>query len=265
MNLKYKKSSFSTAFFFLKKEQKEALSAVYEFSRMADDAADEEGEREEKIKKIEYLKEKTKEIYAGKNQNEEIFSTLSEIVKKYDIPEYVFSKLLSAMEKDINGVNIKDRAELEDYMFSVAGVIGIAVLKISEYKGKNLEEISVNTGNAVQMTNILRDIKEDLNLNRIYIPLNERMEFLKTDRIDFNSPGFEDLFRYEKNTAIDYYMKADEFFKKTKSPKLFVASVMKNTYKELLNGIDFDNVQKNHKISNYKKIKAVLKSLMEVF
>jgi len=262
MNLKYKKSSFSTAFFFLKKEQKEALSVVYEFSRMADDAADDDGEREEKIKKIEYLKEKTKEIYAGKSQKEEIFSNLSEIVKKYDIQEYVFSKLLSAMEKDVNGVDIKDRAELEDYMFSVAGVIGIAVLKISEYKGK---EISINTGNAVQMTNILRDIKEDLNLKRIYIPLNERMEFLKTDRIDFDSPGFKDLFRYEKNTAIDYYMKADELFKKNKSPKLFVASVMKNTYKELLREIDFDNIQKNHKISNYKKIKAVLKSLMEVF
>lgn len=260
MNNQYKKSNFKTAFMFLNKKQRNALSVIYSFMRMVDDLADLKNDKVN-LKKF---KNEIEDIYEGKNIETEHLKALKKIINEYKIPSYVFLKLIEGVEKDLSVVDIKTRAELEDYMFCVAGTVGVAVLKIVEYKGRNLEDIAKQTGFAVQMTNILRDLKEDLKINRNYIPREERIKFFKDGEIDFNNYNFRAFFEYEKKFAFKYYENAENFFKKNKSINLFVPSVMKNLYFELLKQLDFELNPKNHKISNYKRIKAVFNSIIEI-
>ena len=198
-----------------------------------------------------------------KNTDGKLFYELKKVIEEFKIPEYVFTDLLKGIKKDRYPVDIKTMDELEEYMYCVAGTVGIAVLKIVNYDGNNTNEIARFTGYAVQMTNILRDIEEDLRMKRIYIPLEHRLIITKSFEIDISSDCFKNLFEFEKNIAISYYKKADEFFRINKSPKLLVPAIMKNIYRELLYTLDFNSIKKNHKISNYKKARAILKSFME--
>lgn len=245
---------------FLNREKRKALSLIYSFMREIDDIVDKEKNKNSII----ILRKKIEKIYSDLNLEDEFLSNLRNVVKRFDIPKYVFVKLIEGVEKDLTDVDIQTRAELEDYMFCVAGTVGVAVLKIVEYKGKNLEDIAKQTGFAVQMTNILRDLKEDLKINRNYIPKEERIKFFNSGEIDFSSKNFKDFFDFEKKLTIYYYENAKNLFKKSKTSKLFVPAVMKNIYFELLQQLNFELNPKNHKISNYKRIKAVFNSIIEI-
>lgn len=260
--VEYKKSNFAIAFLFFGKEKLNSLSVIYDFFRMSDDIVDSSDDKEIKFKKINEIKNKIDDIYNNK-KTDEFFNILKTVIDKYQIPRYCFDEFLKGMEADIENVDLKTTEELERYMYQVAGVVGITVLHISEYNGDDKQDIAKYTGYALQLTNILRDIDEDLKKNRIYIPQQHRKMFLKTEKIDLSSPDFKKLFEFEKNIAKDYYRKADEFFKKNKSKKLMASSVMKNTYYEIFKSLDFKKITKNHKISNYKKIKAVFRSFVE--
>ncbi len=261
----YKKSNFATAFFFLKKKQKEALSIIYQFSRIADDIADSKKEKEEKIKELKLLREEIEKIYGGFEIEDEFFKVLKEVINNYKIEKYCFDELLNGMEKDINGIDFKNLNELEKYMYQVAGVVGIMVLDISGYDGKEKNEIAKYTGYALQLTNILRDIIEDTQNNRFYIPEEHRIRFLGSSEINFLSPGFKNLFEFEKKLALNYYTLASDLFKKNKDKRLFVAAIMKNIYFEIFKMLDFVNLSKIHKISKYKKIKVLIRSFFETY
>jgi phytoene synthase len=261
----YTRSSFAPAFFFLSKEQKNALSVVYKFARMSDDAVDQDASEDEKRLKLKELREKIKGVYSGDSLNDDFFGSMRDVVKRYGIPEYCFNELLNGMEMDLGYVDIKTSDELQIYMFRVASVVGVMVLLISDYDGSDMDEIAKYTGYALQLTNILRDIDEDISYGRVYIPLEHRLKFLGTDKIDTNNKKFKELFEFEKGIAKSYYKKANELFKKNKSRKLFISAVMKNIYYEIFCSLSFDKISKNHKISNYKKAKAILKSFSETY
>lgn len=261
MNKDFKKSNFAAAFLFLNSKKRYALSIIYSFMRNADDCVD--------IKKnknyIDELRHKISDLYLGRRVDDLLLKQLKEVIDEYKIPQHTFIELLRGLEKDTQNIDIKTLHELEDYMYCVAGTVGEIILKIVDYKGKDAQEIATLTGYAVQMTNILRDIKEDLESNKIYIPLEHRMHFLKSHRISLQSMGFKELFDFEKDIAISYYTKSDELFAKNKTKELFVPSLMKNLYREMLYELNFNNLEKNHKISKYKKLKAFLTSLREIY
>lgn len=259
----YKKSNFSYAFLFLNSERRKALSVFYHFARMVDDIADSEIDKKEKKEKLNKIKNKINSVYSGEKQ-EGFWKEILDISLNYSIPKYCFDELVEGMIYDTEEVNIKNTEELELYMYRVAAVVGVAVLKISGYNGHDIEEISRYTGYAVQLTNILRDIEEDIKRKRIYIPLKHRLDICKKPEIKLNTEEFKSLMEFERKIAEDYYRKADELFKKNKSQKLFAASVMKNIYHEILKSLDFDKIQKNNKISFYKKLKALYKSFREI-
>ncbi|MEF3280931.1 MAG: squalene/phytoene synthase family protein [Elusimicrobiota bacterium] len=259
----YKKSNFSTAFFFLSRKQKYALSLIYKFSRIADDIADTSEDKEKKLKKLTELKEKTKYLYSTSEIKDDFFKNLKETVNEYKIEKFCFDELLNGMEKDIQGIDFKTLKELEEYMFQVASVVGIMVLDISGYKGKEKEDIAKYTGYALQLTNILRDILEDTQNNRFYIPQEHRISFLNSTKINFSHPEFKNLFEFEKEIALNYYIKANELYRRNKTKELFVSAIMKNIYFEIFKSLDFANLSKNHKISKYKKIKVLVKSFFE--
>jgi phytoene synthase len=258
---KHRSSSFRTAFFFLNKKKKKALSVLYKYAREVDDIADSNKPACEKIKELQEFKKRIELIYQNKTNEPE---DLLWLIKEFDIPKHCFDELIEGMLYDSGVVNISTLNELEEYMYRVAGVIGICILKISDYKGEDCQEIARYCGYALQLTNIIRDFYDDFKINRIYIPKEHRIKILRTEDIDIKSERIKDLLRFEKEIARQYYRKAERLFNQNKSFSLFISAIMKNIYREILENMNFETERKNHKISNYKKIKAVLKALLEV-
>jgi len=262
----YKKSNFAIAFFFLEKKKREALSIFYNFARYVDDIADSKKlPTNIKIEKLLEIKQRIDKIYSNIDLNDE-FSKLRDIIKYYNIPKTCFDELINGMLYDCKDVDVKTMDELERYMYKVASVVGIAVLKISGYKGNNLYEIARYSGYAVQMTNILRDFYEDYNNNRIYIPKEHRIKILGSEKIDINDTDkIKKLIEFEKNINKNYYEISSKLIREYKTSSLFVSSLMKNIYKEILNEINFESIKKNHKISNYTRIKSLINSILEIY
>jgi phytoene synthase len=260
----YKSSNFATSFLFLNSTKKKALSIFYNFARYVDDIADSDIPHQQKIEKLIEIKEKIKEIYS-KKENEKL-KEIAYIIREFSLPSECFYELIDGMLYDCGDVDISSQQELEGYMYKVAGVVGISVLKICGYSGKNLEEIARYTGYAVQLTNIIRDFYEDYQKKRIYIPKEHRIKILKTEKINlYDLSKIKELLSFEKSIAQDYYKTSSRLIAKNREPSLFVSSLMKNIYYEVLEGLDFETIKKNHKISNYKKLKAIFNSLIEIY
>ena len=261
----WKKSNFSTAFFFLNSERKQALSIFYNFSRYIDDIADSDIPQELKIKKLTEIKDKINKIYLNNVYRDEI-TTIREIINRYKIPRSCFTKLIDGMLYDCGYVDIKTQKELEEYMYMVAGVVGIVVLKISGYDGKDANDIARYTGYAVQLTNIIRDFHEDFYRGRIYIPKEHRLQILGNEKIEIqDKTKIKKLLNFEKNIAQNYYEISSTLIRKNKTSSLFVSSIMKNIYLEVLKSIDFEKLEKNHKISTWKRMKSFIKSIVEIY
>ena len=264
-NNTYRKSNFSTAFFFLEKKRRKALSIYYNFARYVDDIADSNIPKEIKIKKLLEIKNEFEKNYLGESKKIEI-NEVYEIINYYQIPSKCFLELIDGMLFDCGDVDIKTEKELENYMYKVAGVVGIAVLKICGYNDKNIEEIATYTGYAVQLTNIIRDFYQDYEIKRIYIPQTHRVKILGSEKIDINNHlKIKELLEYERNINRNYYKISSEIIKKNRSNILFVTSIMKNIYYEILENLNFESIKKNHKIYNWKKIKSFINSVKEIY
>ncbi len=164
-------SSFYFAMKLLPKKQREAMYAIYAFCREVDDIADEEGTADEKICKLNVWKEEIENIYAGKNAKTNIGKAILEIKDEYSLPKDEFLELIKGMETDaLNSQKVFDFESLSLYCRRVAGTVGILTISVLGITNDNAKNFALNLGQAVQLTNILRDVKADEKLGRNYLP-----------------------------------------------------------------------------------------------
>lgn len=164
----YKKSSFGPAFLFLGKKRREALAAYYAFCRLMDDIADEPGVKD-RLAQLDFWREEVTRIFAG-NAATALGRTLSPAVQQFGIKQDRFTDLIDGMQADIQGRSYGTFAQLEWYLWHVAGIVGLATLDILGVKGNKAEQLARELGFAVQLTNIVRDVQEDAQAGRLYLP-----------------------------------------------------------------------------------------------
>ena len=167
-NVSYKKSSFGPAFFFLSKQRREALAAYYEFCRLMDDIAD-EPDVKNPAAALDFWQEEVKRIFAKEAQTP-LGKQLMQVVKDFGLPQDRFDLLIDGMRYDLAGRTYQTESELDEYIYRVAVIVGLATLDILGVKGQRAQELAQNLGSAVQLTNIIRDVPEDAKLNRVYLP-----------------------------------------------------------------------------------------------
>ena len=166
----YKKSSFGPAFSFLEKEQREALAVYYAFCRLMDDIAD-EPDFPEPQKELIFWKEEIVRVFQGKPTTQ-LGRDIQKISQKYEMPCDRFLLLIEGMEADLQGRKYKNWEELTWYLWRVAGIVGLATLDILKVKGDAALHLAQDLGFAVQTTNIVRDVYDDVLLKRVYLPQN---------------------------------------------------------------------------------------------
>jgi len=260
----YKKSSFGPAFLFLNKERREALAVYYAFCRLMDDIADEPNVSNRK-EQLYFWQEEIARVYANQAKTD-LGKQLTKLVKDFDISQDRFLWLIEGMQADIQGRTYKTFEELEWYLWRVAGIVGLATLDILGIKGEKAVHLAQSLGFAVQLTNIVRDVWEDADLGRVYLPEDllaahslSREDVLSKKQADSLALVLQDL--AEKSKL--FYKQAEQILRTLPKRKVIACYVMGFVYRQNLAKIEKTHFQfaKAIKLSKLEKFKYSLYAL----
>lgn len=264
----YAKTFYMTSHF-LPTEKKKAAYAVYAFCRYIDDLIDKRievvGKRKLNPEDIQIAisnwRNDLKSVYNGEYIDHPIMIAWKDTLLRYNIPENLPNELIDGVIMDLTIKRYEDFKSLQDYCYKVASVVGLMTMEIFGYeKSIEAQEHAIDMGIAMQLTNILRDVKEDALKNRIYIPLAELNSFNYSEekllRFEF-SDEFKELMKFQIDRANKFYNKADNGIKMLKKDTRMTVDLMSKNYRKILNEIelmDFDVYSKRAIVPFYKKI-----------
>ena len=161
--------SFSWAGFFLPKKTLNKCSALYDFCRVADNLADDEEKIENKEKKFDQFEKD----FNQKNFDNPIIKNMWDLIDEFNISLKIVHDLLIGIKSDIKeSVKLNSKKDLLIYSYRVAGTVGLMMAKILRVSKKSSLKSAIDLGIAMQLTNISRDVVEDLQNNRSYIDKN---------------------------------------------------------------------------------------------
>lgn len=263
---KKSKTNFLLTFNFLNDNQKKAIYVVYAFSKISDDIVDSNDDINEKIAN---LLEWENEFINRKATNINLLNELDYYIEYYKIPDHYFIELIDGMRQDISTTRYKSEANLVDYCYKAASTVGLICIYIFGFKDEKTIEYAKNLGIALQLTNIIRDVYEDAQVNRIYIPMEDIRKFSVSETDIKNkrySPEFKKLMRFQYDRALSFYKKSNELLQTIDQKNMIVAEMMKNIYFEILQKIkqhEFDVFIGKQKISTLKKILIIFKTFIK--
>ena len=164
------KTSFYWAMRLLPAEKRQAMFAVYAFCRVVDDIADGDLPEAAKLRQLQGWREEIDRLYAG-DARDPIARALIKPIRRFDLAREDFLAMIDGMETDARGGLIAPAmADLELYCSRVAGAVGLLSVRIFEAPQSGRRELAHALGEAVQLTNVLRDLDEDAGLGRLYLP-----------------------------------------------------------------------------------------------
>jgi len=253
-------SSFFYAFLFLPEEQRRAMMALYAFCREVDDVADEVSDAEVATRKIGFWREEIARVFHGAPTHP-VGKELAWARGHFSIDEELFVEILDGMLMDINRQPMLKAGDLALYCYRVAGVVGLLSIEIFGYSDRQARHFATTLGEALQLTNILRDVAEDMLRGRIYLPQEDRIRFKVADQ-DFKdgnmSEGMRELLHHYGDKAEAAYRKALELLpegdRKSLRPSLLMAAIY-YAHLQRLRSCDFDVWRHPVRISPFGKIR----------
>ncbi len=261
---KYAKT-FYFASHFLPEERRLAAYCVYAVCRLSDESVD-----NPTLDNLAKIKHGIESVYSARELNKPLLSAFREVVNKYNIPKNYFDELIIGMEMDLRQTRYKNFAELNKYCYCVAGVVGLIMLKIFGSNTKEAEKPAVDLGIAMQLTNILRDIKEDFQRGRIYLPLDEMTSYgLREDDIAAAriNDNLRNLLKFQIQRARQYYTNSDVGIELIPGPACrFTVLVMKEMYAGILDAIEnsgYDIFYRRAHLNTTGKIFTAFKILLQ--
>lgn len=232
-------SNFYYSFLLLPAAKRRAIKDVYQFCRLLDDIVDEDAAGRDPKAELDGWREEIEACFEGRPETD-FGERLLESIEEFDLPKQAFSDLLDGMEMDLKWQSYQTFADLREYCYRVASAVGLISIEIFGYESPRTREYAVNLGLALQLTNILRDLREDVARGRIYIPLEDLERFGYTEsnlkaRL-YNAP-FIDLMKFEHARARSYFERAACSLPDQDRHAMFAAETMSAIYRDLLDQI----------------------------
>ncbi len=163
------KSNFLLSFAFLEPHRRRGLSAVYAWCRAVDDAVDDSENPEQGQRQLEFWREEFARVSSGSPQTQ-TGAALQRTVREFGVDPAHLREILDGVAMDLEGTAFADLAELEAYCHKVASAVGLACLPVFGASGAGAERYAQRLGLALQLTNILRDLRSDALEGRVYAP-----------------------------------------------------------------------------------------------
>jgi len=206
--------NFYFSFLVLPKEKRNAICAVYAFMRHADDITDDTLiPCEERRQRLAQWLESARQVFAGNISDDPVLYALADAQHRFTIPIDLFEQLVAGTSMDLEPESysrFQTFDELYRYCYYVASVVGLVCIRIFGYRDKKAEGLAEKLGIAFQLTNVIRDVKEDVSLGRVYIPQQDLARFgIDNDSLQVPARSRE-LLGFEAQRARDFYAAATE-------------------------------------------------------
>ncbi len=261
-------SNLALAFILLPREKRDAMSALYAFCRAVDDVADEDSAPVEKRR--EQLSAWRADIRrACENQKPEFVlnQEFAPVIQKFKLPFALFDEIIKGCETDLDTLRYENYKPLELYCYRVASAVGLLSIEIFGYKNSACHDYAVYLGKALQLTNILRDVKNDAARGRIYLPQSELKKF-NVSEADIlagkYSENYSQLARSVAARAKNFYALAQKTLPPEDRRAMVAAELMGSVYWQLLLKLERGNFNvfgaTPLKLSKPRKLALVLQS-----
>jgi phytoene synthase len=171
-------SNLALAFILLPRPKRDAMSALYAFCREVDDVADEETVPTEKRREqLSAWRDDIRRAVENQPPQFVINREFQPIISRFHLPYAFFDELIKGCEMDLDRKRYDNYEQLELYCYRVASVVGLLSIEIFGYKNSVCRDYAIYLGKALQLTNILRDVRTDAERGRIYLPQSELEKF----------------------------------------------------------------------------------------
>jgi 15-cis-phytoene synthase len=241
-------TNFYYSFLVLPSEKRRAIVAVWDFCRAVDDGVDEAEGPGAAAQEISRWRVELGEVFGGGAPRTAQGRALAPFVRQFNLPRSAFDALIEGVEMDLGSPRYETFDDLYEYCIRVASAVGLICLEIFGYGDPRSRQYAIDLGVALQLTNILRDVPEDLRRGRVYIPLDDlrRHGCSEADlaRESANpgggvrSPAVKALLRQQGERARGYYRRAAEGLPRADARRLVAAEIMGAIYRGILSRIE---------------------------
>jgi phytoene synthase len=240
-----RKTSFYYSFLVLPPEQRRAIVAVWDFCRAVDDAVDESpvaGSTQPAGRAaVAFWRAELARCYDGGAPMTSQGRNLQPFIRRFELPRQAFEDVISGVAMDLDTARYQTFDELFEYCRRVASAVGLICISIFGCRNAGAREYALNLGVALQLTNIIRDVKDDLERGRVYLPLDDlaacgcTIDDLRSGRV---TPPVRRLLEFECRRARDFYGRADQAMPIEDRRRLVAAEIMRAVYFETLRRVE---------------------------
>jgi 15-cis-phytoene synthase len=238
-------SSFYYSFLFLPEAQRQAITALYAFCREVDDVVDECKDPDVARAKLTWWRDEIRTTFSDSGKpNHPVCKALADVIKQFNLHQEYFLEIIDGMEMDLDQKRYATFSDLSLYCYRVASVVGLLAAEIFGYQNRQTLKYAHNLGIAFQLTNILRDIKEDASRGRIYLPGEELEKYGVTEQDFLNHQCGEQvrkLLDFQAQRALDYYHRAFELLPEEDRFSQRTGIIMATIYMKILEIIKADS------------------------
>src|ERR1051326_7702867 len=196
--------NFYYSFLLLSRPQRQAMCAIYAFMRYCDDLSDADDVADRPLA-IRHWQEDLDAALAGHAPENALWPAFSDTIARYRIPHQYFHDMIQGVSSDLQPRRIQTFEELYDYCYHVASVVGLTIVHIFGFNNPEALRLAERCGVAFQLTNILRDVREDAALGRVYLPAEDLERFgVKPEELAGSalSPALRNLLALDRKSVV---------------------------------------------------------------
>lgn len=258
------RTSFHAGMAILPKARREGMYALYGFCRVVDDIADESPSADVAARELQEWRVRIRSVFQG-TPSDAITTALLPAIRDFNLVEKDFQEIIDGMEMDSVAIVAPDAATLDLYCDRVASAVGRASVRIFGNVGADAMKVAHHLGRALQLTNILRDIAEDAERGRLYLPRELLEKHGITSRFPIEVLHAAELPAVCRDLAAQaqgHYVQADVFMNKCPAFAMRPARIMRTYYKAIFDRLvvlDWRDPSVRVSLTKWKKIGLILK------
>ena len=275
--------NFYYGFLVLPSEKRNALCAVYAFMRHADDISDDPTlEITQKKQRLGEWLQAAKRVFGGQSTDDPVLMALADTQQKFRVPTELFEKLVYGTSLDLEippasgelpAILCSTFEDLKQYCYYVASVVGLVCIHIFGYEDKKAEILAEDCGLAFQLTNIIRDVKEDAAMGRIYIPEID-LALVGLSAVNFSPAALADpaaaqqlrpVLEYEADRARKFYQSGKWLMELVHEDSRGALWVLVEIYSRLLKKItnrNYDVFTERVSLSTWEKLRVLARGFV---
>ena len=256
--------NFYFAFITLPRRRRRAIYAAYAFARLADDIADGTDSDASKAEQLTALRVDLRTAFEGDPRGP-VFTALGDAAREYGIERRLFEQLIDGVEMDLTPRRYATFDDLREYCYHVASVVGLISIEIFGYRDPRARDAAVDLGLAMQLTNIMRDVREDAEAGRVYLPQDELARFGYTEselHRGVVNEHFVKLMRFQAERARGYFDSGATLLNYLGPRSRACPAVLHGLYSGLLDRMEqrgFDVFAERTRLSSMEKIRLTAK------